>query len=113
MSARDPELQSLFAAADQPLEDTDFNLNVMARVAHAERRRLWRRGLIAAVFVLALWVLSVEALPFFLTQSFIDPGNFGVADHWVAEALSPLNSIAGVLTLLLLGLRAFYRRLRG
>lgn len=113
MSERDPDLQALFAAADEPLAAPAFTQDVMAELARRERLRLWRRAGLGGVFALILWALSLEALPFTLSQSFVDLSSFGIGDHWVAEALLPVNSLAGVLTLVLLGLRALYRRIFG
>lgn len=109
---RDPLLESLFAQTRVDVDANDFDEKVMASV---ERRR--RNVLIGRVALLALLVafefllsaplqnsvgIAVEAL----SASLIDIGN-----EWLSVFVAPLNSIAGLLGMLFLGLHTLYRRL--
>ena len=109
---RDPELQALFAAANRDLEEEAFTARVMARL-HARQRwtvAAWLvAGLTAAACVALLaWPLQdiAGAAAPFLFSTLIDIGS-----PLLAQTLAPLNSVAGVLALGLIGLRAAYRKI--
>jgi hypothetical protein len=110
---RDPLLQALFADAEQELAGEALTARVMAKT----RRR--RYGVLAALAAGALLVLTATwlafGMPLFefavlvsmaLTTPLVDLG-----EGWLALLLLPLNTVAGVLLILLRGLRVAQRKL--
>ena len=112
---RDPLLDTLFAEAtrSQPLAavDTTFIDNVMAGIETRRRNVLFGRIAIVAVIVMFELLLSaplqnsVGTLTSALGTSLVE-----LNDSWIATLLEPINSVAGVIGVLLLGLHALYRR---
>ena len=113
---RDPLLESLFAQAthSQPLAaaDNGFVDGVMASIETRRRNVLLGRISIVALIVLFELLLSaplqnsVGVLTSVLGTSLIDLNN-----SWIAVLLEPINSIAGVIGILLLGMHWLYRRM--
>jgi hypothetical protein len=109
---RDPILQSLFAIAKQdPVGDT-FTDNVMSRIAKLRRRVLigWVcAGLVSAAFA---WLLTEPVLQTVdLVTQLLPESLFELEKPTVAQFLAPVNSIAGVVALGLLGLRLAYKKI--
>lgn len=110
--ARDPLLESLFAQASDELNDIDFVEKVMAQVA--KRRRNVLLGRIGLVLLLAAFEFllsaplqnSVGIVTQALSTSLLDIGN-----EWLAVIAAPLNSVAGLIGMLLLGLHTIHRRM--
>ena len=109
---RDPLLESLFKRAERELVEDDFTAQVMGQVATRRRNVLIGRFAIVALIV-ALEVLpssplqnSAGAITQVLNTSLFELGTGGLA-----LMVSPLNSVAGLIGMLLLGLQFFYRRL--
>ncbi len=106
------QLEALFARAEQPLTDDAYTAQVMARVDR--RRRMVMLGRVGLVAVLVAFELllsaplqnSVGAVTQALGTTLIN-----VENEWLAIAAAPLNSIAGIIGMLLLGLHALYRRM--
>lgn len=106
------QLEALFARAEQPLTDDAYTAQVMARVDR--RRRMVMLGRVGLVAVLVAFELllsaplqnSVGAVTQALGTTLIN-----VENEWLAVAAAPLNSIAGIIGMLLLGLHALYRRM--
>ena len=113
---RDGMLESLFAeaAGAQTLKasDTEFTDSIMASVDSRKRNILFGRISIVALIVLFEMFLSfpmqnsVGAITATLSTSLID-----LNSSWVAMLVEPVNSIAGVIGILLLGMHALYRRM--
>ena len=109
---RDPVLDALFAGAEQlPAEDA-FTDQVMGRVEHRRRNVLAGR-LSVLLLLIALEVLleapvnqSLGALTGMLGTELIDAG-----ESLPATILAPVNSVAGLLGLGLIGLHALFRKL--
>lgn len=109
---RDPLLESLFAQARVDVRANDFDEKVMAKVERRRRNVLIGRLGLVVLLVAFEFLLSaplqdsvgsaVEAL----SVSLIDIGN-----EWLAVFVAPLNSIAGLLGMLLLGLHTLYRKI--
>ncbi len=109
---RDPLLEALFAqSVDTPVEE-NFTAQVMARVEVRRRKILVARIAIVTLLVSLEWLLSsplqnlVGELTQILSTSLVD-----VKNEWLALAFAPLNSIAGLIGTLLLGLHIFYRKM--
>lgn len=109
---RDPLLQSLFAQADQPLPDEHFSADVMSRIEKRGRMVVLGRFGIIAVLVLFELLLSaplqntVGALIDVLSTSLIK-----LDSEWLSVVVAPLNSIAGLIGMMLLGFQGLYRRM--
>ena len=108
---RDPMLESLFAEAAYELTDDNFNAEVMASVE--KRRRIVFAGRVTIVALLIVLEIllsapmqhSIGILTGVLSTSLLEVNN-----EWLAVAVAPLNSVAGIVGILLLGLHTLYRR---
>ena len=109
---RDPLLESLFAAARQDLAGEEFADDVMLRIDKLRRRAIigWIFvGVVAAAIAFMLSgpiVLAVNLTTQILPESLIE-----LHDRRLAQVFAPVNSIAGVVGLGLLGLRVAYRKI--
>ncbi|MGI9234806.1 MAG: hypothetical protein ACR2RD_14325 [Woeseiaceae bacterium] len=109
---RDPVLESLFAQADVELNKNDFAGQVMAMVEKRRRNVLLGRVAFLALLVAFEFILSaplqnsIGAATEAMSMSLLD-----VSNEWLAVIVAPLNSIAGLLGVLLLGLHTIYRRM--
>jgi len=109
---RDPNLQDLFDAARQDVPEAPFVAGVMSRVDNVRRRAAIVWIGIGLVILTLLWLLAapvqdaVQLLTQALSISLVDLG-----DRWLARIISPANSVASLVALGLLGLRAAYRKL--
>lgn len=113
--SRDPFLESLFAEAEQgrPLAAADsvFISQVMASIASRRRNVLIGRfSIIAILFLFEILMSSplqnsVGMLTAALNTSLVEMG-----EGWLAIIAEPLNSVAGLVGILLLGLHALYRK---
>ena len=108
---RDPLLEALFDDARQELTDDRYTEQVMDRIG---RRR---RNVIAGRLTILAFVLAFELALNAPLQSSIgaladtfSTDLFAVENAWLAAALAPLNSVAGVVGILLVGLHAMYRK---
>lgn len=108
---RDPLLESLFAQADVEVQANDFDAKVMAKVERRRRNVLVGRVALVALLIAFEFLLSaplqnsVGVVTDALSASLLDIGN-----EWLAVIVAPLNSVAGLLGVLLVGLHTFYRR---
>jgi len=108
---RDPLLESLFAESKSEPVDDAFCERVMENVE--KRRRNVLIGRIAIVAVLLVFELllsaplqnSVGILTEALSASLIEMKN-----GWLAVIVAPVNSVAGLVGVLFLGLHTLYRR---
>ena len=109
---RDPLLQALFDDADEPLADEAFTEQLRRNMAGRRRRILATR-----IAVIALLVLLEILLESPLRQSLgtvaetLGTSLIPLGDGWLAFVLAPVNSIAGVLGAVLLGVHTLYRRI--
>jgi hypothetical protein len=109
---RDPVLEGLFAEARQDFSDERFTSEVLARVEERRRRVLFGRLTIVVVLIAFELLLdaplqhSLGALAEALNTPLFDTGA-----HWIGILLTPLNSLAGLLGLGLVGIHFLYRKL--
>lgn len=109
---RDPLLESLFTQVSDELDETDFGEKVMVKVDKRRRNVLIGRFGFVAVLVIFEFLLSaplqnsVGMATQALSTSLLDIGN-----EWLAVIVAPLNSVAGLIGMLLLGLHTIYRRM--
>jgi hypothetical protein len=109
---RDPLLHDLFREPPRLERSDDFLQQTARRVERdTRRRRLLRLGAEIAVLVVAwllaepLHALATELMPWIMA-SLVDTG-----DGMLSQLLAPMNSVAGVIALLVLLTGAAYRRL--
>ena len=109
---RDPLLESLFAQAPVDLDEKEFSDRLMAKVENRRRNVIMARMGFVAVLVLFEFLLSaplqnsVGVVTDALSTSLLDVGN-----EWLAVVVEPLNSVAGLIGMLLLGLHAIFRKM--
>jgi len=109
---RDPLLESLFSQAEHELVEDKFTVQVMAGVKKRRRNVLIGRLAIVALLVALELLLSAPlqntagAITQVLGMSLIE-----VESEWLSLVFAPLNSIAGVLGMLLLSMQFLYRRM--
>jgi len=105
---REPSLDALFAEARRELPPDGFLTQTLRRTDALKRRLFMRRVAIGAALSLLAMPLqdfALAATPV-LMHSLID-----LPTGWVAQMLAPANSVAGLLSAVLLTLRAAHRRL--
>ncbi len=108
----DPLLDSLFAAASEELAGDDFLTAVMARIENRKRRlTLTRLGIVALLVALELVLSSPLQHTVGLVTGLLASDLYQFNNEWIAFVLAPINSLAGVLGLLLLGLHFMFRRM--
>ena len=108
--AADQALQQLFATADtepQP-NDPDFTNEVMAGVDRRKRHIIMRRILIG--LLLALIAIPLEDAALILTQWLV-LSLVNIDNRLLADLLAPINSVGSLLSVVLLALRVFHKRL--
>ncbi|MDH3433192.1 MAG: hypothetical protein OEM60_05010 [Gammaproteobacteria bacterium] len=109
---RDPVLQSLFVIARQDCTEDEFTKQVTSRIDNLRRRALigWiAAGLVSAALAVLLTepvLYTVNLATQILPRSLLD-----VDDHILARVLAPMNSIAGLVALGLLGLRLAWKKI--
>lgn len=108
---RDPKLEALFAQAEQDLVDDDYTEAVMFRIRRHRRNALIGRFAAVALLVILELLLSspLQNSASVLAEA-LSTTLFEVEGQWLAFAFAPLNSVAGLLGLLLLGAHFLYRR---
>ena len=112
---RDPTLRALFANATEDLAGEAFTAQGMAQIKLRYRVDLAKIGIglgvAASILLLATPLqdfvqdVTERLAPLSLVVSLIDVDN-----QYLAQMLSPVNNIAAVVALALIGLRFFYRR---
>ncbi len=109
---RDPLLESIFARAERELVEDKFTAQVMAQVATRRRNVLIGRLAIVALLVALELLLSTPlqnsagVITQVLSTSLVE-----LEGGAVATVVSPINSIAGLIGMLLLGMQFLYRRM--
>ncbi len=108
---RDPILEALFEESRPTIDENEFVERVMATVDSRRRFVMFGRLLIVALIFL-LEFLPSSPLQNSLGQVTQALGNDLVELNatWLEVIFAPVNSIAGVLGMLLLGLHVIYRR---
>lgn len=109
---RDPLLETLIGTAERELVEDHFTDAVMTRIAG--RRRNVLIGRIAIIVLLVAFEIllsaplqnSVGEITQVLSTSLVE-----LDDGWLATVVAPLNSTAGLIGIILVGLQFLYRRL--
>jgi hypothetical protein len=109
---RDPVIESLFTQAERQLEDSDFADRIMARVNRRRRRIIGIRVAIVLALVILELVTSEPIQNYvgnatqLLSMQLLDLG-----DSWYFALFSPLNSVLGIVGLILIAMQFLYRRI--
>ena len=108
---RDPNLMALFAQAEQDIDDS-FEQDLMRQIDQERRRIL----IIWSGFGLLVFVcLAFLARPVFsavnMASQLLPVSVVEVETDWVRQLVSPINSVAAIVAVLLLGIRKFFRRI--
>ena len=104
---KDPQLLALFEQANREHEPNGFIDDTLALTDRRSRRNRWRWIAIGATVVLLEVFLLEWAAEFseLLSTSLIDLG-----EGTMAQLMQPVNSVAGLLAILLLSAHHFMRR---
>lgn len=109
-TARDSQLQALFAAAKQEFDAGHFRSAVMARVDGQRRRTLILWSLLGLVALAALAVLAdpvVETLR--ITNQVLPVSLVDIETDWLRKLASPVNSIAAAIAVGTVAIHRFFR----
>ena len=109
---RDPQLESLFTAAEQDFADDVFANEVSARIDDRRRRLVFGRVAVIVALV-ALEVLLESPVQQYLgaAANVLGTTLIPIEGEWLDFLLAPINSVAGLIGALLLGLSYLYRRI--
>ena len=109
---RDPWLESLFAQAEQSLEGDDYIKQVMARVEKRRRNVLIGRLVLVALLVVFELLLSapLQNTIGVVTQA-LGETLLELENQWIALVFAPLNSIAGLIGIILVGMQFLFRKM--
>jgi hypothetical protein len=109
---RDPVLEALFSDAGRNLADDGFSDAVLTRIEARRRRIIAGRLTIAALIVaFELWLDAPLQHSLGALADALNTPLFEIGHQWFGVLLAPLNSLAGIVGLLLLGIHFLYRRL--
>ncbi|MDJ0758977.1 MAG: hypothetical protein QNJ19_06225 [Woeseiaceae bacterium] len=110
---RDPALEALFQSAEEELRDDEFTSDVEQRIEKRGKRVMAGR-LAAVILLVSLEVLLESPLQQSLgiAAEVLSTALIPLENEWLSFMLSPLNSIAGLVGLLLIGTQQLYRRIR-
>lgn len=109
---RDPLLESIFEQANDELNDVDFVDNVMARVARRRRNVLLGRIGLVAVLVAFEFMLSAPLQNSVgIASQALGASLLEVNNEWLGLIVAPINSVAGIIGMVLLGLHTLHRRI--
>ncbi len=109
---RDPLLESLFSQAERELVEDKFTVQVMDRVKKRRRNVLIGRFAIVALIIVLELLLSapLQNTAGVITQA-LSTSLIEVENEWLTLVFAPLNSVAGLIGMVLLGMQFLYRRM--
>lgn len=109
---RSPELQALFANADQDLQNDSFTRQVMTGIDRQVRRRRALLALAALAMLAVLWLLApvLQEIVLLLTSLF-NISLITLNDPLISQLLLPVNNIACLTVVGGLLVRTIYRKL--
>ena len=109
---RDPLLESLFEKAEETLQDESFTAEVSEGVRNRRRRVLAGRLLVAVLLlVLELVLDSPLQASLGVVGDALVTSIYPVGHDWLAFILAPVNTVAGLIGLILLILHFVFRKL--
>ena len=109
---RDPKLELLFQHAETSLVDDAFTNAVNDGLKKRRRRILLGRLAVLAAIVLLEIVLESPLKAYLgVVADVLGTPLLPVSDAWLAFIFAPINSVAGLIGILLLGLNILYRKI--
>lgn len=112
MDDRDPTLQRVFREAARDLPDDPFLGQVMSDIDRSRRKIILAWSCVGAALFVGAWLLSGPLMNFVQVAMRILPDHLvEMDDSWLSQLISPVNSVAGVVALVFLGLRLAYRKI--
>jgi hypothetical protein len=109
---RDPKLELLFQEAEANFADDSFTEAVNAGLLRRRRRILFGRlAVLAALAVLEVVLESPLRRYLGVVAEVLGTPLLAVHDDWLTFVFAPINSVAGLIGLLLLGLNTLYRKI--
>ncbi len=110
---RDPQLQALFAAANEELDEAAFRERVMAATGRLKLRILSGAGVIAILCLLLAALFSVPLIELaFLITEFLSTELIPIAESNLAWILAPVNNVGAAVVVFLRLLRVGFNRAR-
>ncbi len=109
---RDPLLESLFTQAESASAHDNFIAEVMANIDKRHRNVFIGRIAIVALLVTFELVMAspmqgfVGAIAEAMSTALVE-----VTNEWLSVAVAPVNNVAGLMGMLLLGVHTLYRRM--
>ncbi len=111
---RDPQLQALFARAERQFDDDAFTRKLIATINRERRRTVLVWSVIAVIIALVLAVLAAPVFTALSMATQLLPASVvEIETDWLGQLLSPINSVAAIIALGILGIRKFYKRFLG
>ena len=111
MTDQDQNLIALFAQAEQQYDNDDFVAGIMSQIDR-ERRRILLIWIVLGVFVIAC--VAVFAMPVIsalnMATELLPVSLIDVQADWAQQLVAPINSVAAVVALALLGIIWFFRK---
>lgn len=109
---RDPKLERLFEEAETSLADDAFTEAVNGGLKRRRRRILFGRlAVLAAIVLLEVVLESPLQLYLGAIAEVLGTPLLPVQDGWAAFVFAPVNSVAGLIGIVLLGLNILYRKI--
>lgn len=112
MQDQDQNLIALFAQAEQQFDNDAFVDGVMSQIDRERRRTLlvWIALCLFIVACIAAFAAPLVAAINMATQ-FLPVSLVELQDDWIGQLVSPINSVAAAVAMLLLVTIRFFRRL--
>lgn len=108
----DPKLERLFQQAESSFVDDAFTETVIEGVRRRRRRILLGRLAVLAAIVLLEVVLESPLQAYLgVVADVLGTPLLPVGDAWLAFIFAPVNSVAGLIGIVLLGLNVLYRKI--
>lgn len=108
---RDPTLEAMFDEAWQALPDDGFTDALFVRIKARHRRMIATRlGILALAIVLEVLLDSPLQNSLGVITKVLGMSIYNFSNEWLAFLLAPVNTVAGILSAVLLGLHFLYRR---
>jgi hypothetical protein len=109
---RDPKLELLFEEAESSFADDAFTDAVSDSLRRRRRRILFGRiAVLAALVVLEVILESPLRIHLDAVAEALGTPLLAMQDNWLTFLVAPINSIAGLIGILLLGLNMLYRKI--
>ena len=109
---RDPKLVALFAQAEQEFDEDSFLADVMGQIDRERRKTLlvwWALGMFTIACFAALAAPVITAVN--MATQLLPVSVVEIQTDWVRQLVSPVNSVAAVVAVIVLGAMRFFRRI--